>query len=66
MRVTLKAARVNKGLKLDEVTEKTGFAKTTLMSWEKEEVYPRIDQLSTLCGVYDCSPADIIFPSITT
>ena len=66
MKISLEAARVNADLTLDKVAEKTGFAKTTLISWEKEKTYPRLDQFATLCGLYNCSPSDIIFPENTT
>ncbi|MBQ4565513.1 MAG: helix-turn-helix transcriptional regulator [Oscillospiraceae bacterium] len=52
MKISLRAARVNAGLTQRQVTEKTGFARSTLVRWESGRGFPRIDDLTVLCTLY--------------
>lgn len=52
MQITLKTARVNAGLTQKQVEEATGFARSTLTSWEKGTTSPRIKDLERLCSLY--------------
>ena len=52
MQINLKAARVNAGLSQEQVKEKTGYARSTLTSWESGKVTPRQDDLKVLCELY--------------
>lgn len=52
MQITLRAARINAGLSQEQVKEKTGYARSTLVSWESGKVIPRADDLKVLCGLY--------------
>lgn len=59
--ITLKAARVNAGLTQDEAAKKAGINKTTLLNWENQKTFPRIDQLENLCAIYNIPSIDYIF-----
>lgn len=50
--MTLRAARVNAGLTQQQVFEKTGYARSTLIRWEKGETLPRMNDLAVLCELY--------------
>lgn len=52
MKITLRAARVNAGLTLQQVHEATGFARSTLTRWEKGISSPKFNALSVLCKLY--------------
>lgn len=52
MKITLRAARVNAGLTLQQVHEVTGFARSTLTRWEKGIASPKFNALSVLCELY--------------
>jgi len=60
-KITLKAARVNAGLKQSDVEKKLGFSHTTLVCWESGKRVPRADLLAALCDLYGVSMADIAF-----
>ena len=49
MRISLKAARVNKGLTQSELAEMVGVTKCTVGSWEKGKTKPKIDKIEVLC-----------------
>lgn len=55
MQITLKAARVNAGLTLEQVEKSTGYARKTLSSWENNKTVPRADKLLRLCNLYGIS-----------
>ena len=59
MQITLKAARVNAGLTLEQVEKSTGYARKTLSSWENQKTVPRTDKLLKLCNLYGISVAHI-------
>lgn len=50
--MTLKAARINAGLTQEQVREKTGIARSTLMRWERGRSSPRVRDLAVLCELY--------------
>lgn len=52
MQITLRAARINAGLSQKQVKERTGYARSTLTSWESGKVTPRADDLKVLCELY--------------
>ena len=60
-KITLRAARVNAGLKQKEVAEMLGISNKTLSSWESGDSYPRADQVARLCSLYRLSYNDINF-----
>ncbi len=55
MSITLKAARVNAGLTLEEASEKTGFNSMSISNWEHNRHEPRLSKLNKLCEVYGVS-----------
>lgn len=59
MKITLKAARVNAGFTLEQVAEKTGFARSTLSYWEKGKRSPKLASLQCLCQLYGVSTEDL-------
>lgn len=52
VQITLRAARVNAGLTLDQVSQKTGYDRKTLANWENGINVPRADKLFRLCALY--------------
>lgn len=65
MKITLKAARVNAGFTLEQVAEKTGFARSTLSYWEKGKRSPKLDAMRCLCELYGVSIEDLSFRSFS-
>lgn len=61
MKVTLKAARVNRGLTLAEVAKTIGISKNTLINYEKGVTPPKLNKLDALLTLYGASYNDIIF-----
>lgn len=61
MRMTLKAARVNKGLNQQEAADIIGVSRTTLQSWETYKSYPTVEQLPAIEAAYNAKYDDIIF-----
>ena len=59
MQITLKAARVNAGLTQAQVEKETGYARSTLTSWESGKTFPRADVLEVLCKLYDIPVGNI-------
>ena len=59
MRISLKAARVNKGLTQQEVGKALGVAKKTVGSWESGKSAPNAEKIDGLCALYGCSYDDI-------
>ena len=52
MLITLKAARVNAGLTLQQAAEKTGFNAVSIGYWENNQHEPRLSKIRKLCEVY--------------
>lgn len=55
MRITLKAARVNKGFTQKEVAAQIGVAKETVGNWESGKTMPKADLIVALCNLYGLS-----------
>ena len=64
--ITLRAARVNAGLTLEEVSAKIGISVPTLSKWENYRTFPTAMQLKTLCGIYGQSMDHIFIPDSLT
>lgn len=54
-KITLKAARVNKGLTQREASDLAGITKETLRSYENGRRIPRADVLIRLLNIYNVS-----------
>lgn len=52
MRITLKAARINKGLTQNEVAIAIKVTKKTVGSWENGKSVPNINKIEMLCELY--------------
>ncbi len=61
MKLSLKAARVNKGLTQKEAAEKIGVTEDTIGNWERGKSYPDALHLKVIEKVYEVSYDDIIF-----
>lgn len=59
MRVTLKAARINKGLTQEDVAKALNVTKKTVGSWEMGKTMPKIDKIEHLCQLFGCNYDDI-------
>lgn len=59
--MTLKAARVNRGLNQEEAAKLIGVSKTTVCSWETYKTYPTVEQLPLIERAYGVKYDDIIF-----
>lgn len=64
--ITLKAARVNANLTLEEVSKETGVSVPTLSKWENYRTFPTAMQLKTLCKLYNRRMDDIFVPDSLT
>lgn len=60
-KITLKAARVNKGYTQKVAAEKLGFSAESLASYEKGKTFPNTIRLEKIQEVYDITYNDIIF-----
>lgn len=61
MTISMKAARVNKGLTQEEAAHKLGITKNTLLNYEKGRTAPDIDIFKRIVKLYGCTVDDIIF-----
>lgn len=61
MKLTLKAARVNKNLTLEEAAKLIETTPQTLSSWENGITFPRVNKLPHIEKVYGLKYNEIIF-----
>ena len=61
MRITLKAARVNKGMTQIEVANSLNVTKKTVCSWENGKTMPKLDKIEPLCNLYGVTYDDIVW-----
>lgn len=61
MRITLKAARVNKGLTQKKAAELLGISEGMLCKWEKGYSSPTLKRLPRILSTYSVSLDDLIF-----
>ena len=61
MAITLRAARVNKGLKLDEAAKMLGISKPTLQKYESAKGFPNIVILKRMEVLYGIKYEQINF-----
>ena len=61
MAITLKAARVNAGLKQTEAAAALNISKSTLANYEKYKTIPDIERSTQIAALYGCTVNDIIF-----
>ena len=61
MKLTLKAARINKGLRQEEAARLIGVGTDTLGNYERGVTYPDVPILKKIEKVYNVEYKDIIF-----
>lgn len=61
MKITLKAARVNKGLTQADVAKKVRKSKNTIVNYENGKSTPDIETGKALAALYGVSIDDLIF-----
>lgn len=61
MQLTLKAARVNRGLTQKQAAKSLGVSNVTLIRWERGVTMPRQKSIEAICRLYGVSYDDIIF-----
>lgn len=66
MKITLKAARVNKGMTQDEAAKAFGISRNTLGNWESGKTSPDGVLLHKIGEVYECNLNDIFLPQMLT
>lgn len=59
--MTLKAARVNKGLSQKVAAKALNVSNKTLCDWEKGRSVPRIDKVEAICELYGVAYDNLIF-----
>lgn len=63
---TLKAARVNAGIKQKQAAKQLKVSNKTLSNWENGKAIPKADKIVLICDLYKMDYNDIIFlPSKT-
>ena len=60
-RITLRAARVNKGLSQKEAAKSLKISNKTLQSWESGRTTPTQKHIDAICELYEVSYDAIIF-----
>ena len=61
MKVTLKAARINKGLSQEEAAKQIGVSVDTLGNYERGITYPDIPILKNIEKTYEIEYSNLIF-----
>lgn len=61
MAITLKAARVNKGLSQRKAAKLLGISVDTLSNYERGKSFPDVPTIQQIERIYDCLYSDIIF-----
>lgn len=64
MAITIKAARVNIGLTQEELAEKMGVSRSTVLDWENGKRLMRPAYLRLFCYLTKLHEDDIIMPKI--
>lgn len=60
-KITLKAARVNKGFTQAEAAARLNVTKKTLGSWENGKTIPKVDKIEAICSLYNVSFDSLFF-----
>lgn len=62
IKLTLKGARVNAGLKQKELADLMGVTRLTIIHWESGEHRPSAEKLERLCMILNVPRDNIILP----
>lgn len=60
-KITLRAARVNAGLKQKEAAKALGVSNKTLSNWENGLSTPKANQIDPICVLYGVTYDNLIF-----
>ena len=60
-KISLKAARVNAKLTIEEAAEKIGVSPSTLKNWESGITFPNQPKIEKICEVYGIHYDDLNF-----
>ena len=52
--------RKEKSLTQEDVSKKLGIPKSKISKWERNELYPEIDDIVSLCNLYEITPNDLL------
>lgn len=63
MRITMKAARINKGLTQADVAKELHVTKKTVGSWESGKTKPKLDKIEPICTLYERNYDEIAWNS---
>lgn len=66
LKISLAAARVNAELTQEQVAEKMGITKGTIINWEKGRIIPKIPEMEMLSKIYDIPVDNIFLPCYST
>ncbi|MBK5254213.1 MAG: helix-turn-helix transcriptional regulator [Peptostreptococcaceae bacterium] len=59
LKITMAAARVNAGLTQSDIAKAMQLSKTTVLSWEKGKVKPKLAQLEMFCRICNINVENI-------
>lgn len=62
LQISLKAARINRGITQDEAGKALSVGRATIGSWESGKTSPRADQMLALCVLYGVPIDSLIVP----
>lgn len=66
VKMSLAAARVNRGLTQAELAEKIGVSRQAILDWENGKRVIRPINLYALCSALDITEDDILLPKVIT
>ena len=52
LRISLKSARINAGLRQTDVAVTLGVSRKTVAAWENGKAMPSVDKVEPLCNLY--------------
>ena len=59
MKISIKAARITKGMTQQEMATSLGVTKSTVGSWEKGKTFPGVDMIDPICSLFGVKCDDI-------
>lgn len=59
MRLTIKAARINKGFTQNDFAKAIGVSKKTVHSWENGKTMPKLEKIELICSTLGVKYDDI-------
>ena len=66
IQISLRAARVNAGLTIEDVAAEMQRSKQTIINWEKGKSVPRIPDIEMLSKLYGIPQDNIFLPCYST